>query len=179
MDVMYWTFPHISGKWSVAAGNRAYLCNGNARIAVVEWDTVGGMYSPVHLVPVVVDAAGDHIHGTRWVEGKAVQEGNAVAGAKKFDSDKPMMDLLFDGCPLAVSGVGTVLTYGFKKYGGKHGWKSLDDAVKRYEAALLRHQLLKASGEMLDSESGLPHTWHIACNALFLAELEGYRAAKP
>lgn len=93
-------------------------------------------------------------------------------GAKKFDSDKPMMELLMDGCPDALLGVGQVLTYGFKKYGGKHGWKALPDAVDRYEAAMFRHQLAKARGEILDPESGLPHSWHIACNALFLAQLE-------
>ena len=98
--------------------------------------------------------------------------GPFVAGALKFDSDKPMMDLLFDGCPHALTGVGAVLTYGFKKYGGKHGWKALEDAVKRYEAAMVRHQIAKAKGEKIDPESGLPHSWHIACNALFLAQLE-------
>lgn len=95
-----------------------------------------------------------------------------VAGAMKYDADKPMMDLLFDGCPHALEGVGAVLTYGFKKYHGKHGWKSLADAVSRYEAAMIRHQLKKASGELIDPESGLPHSYHIACNAMFLAELE-------
>lgn len=99
-------------------------------------------------------------------------------GAKKYDDDKPMMDLLFDGCPDALTGVGKVLTYGFNKYGGKHGWKALSDAVKRYEAAMIRHQLAKASGEINDPESGLPHSLHIACNALFLAQLEASNAAK-
>lgn len=94
-----------------------------------------------------------------------------VAGAKKFDGDKPLLDLLFDGTPHALLGVATVLTYGFRKYGGKHGWKQLPDAVKRYEAAMLRHQLAIATGEEVDPESGLPHRHHIACNALFLAEL--------
>lgn len=95
-----------------------------------------------------------------------------IAGALKFDEGKPMMDLVFDGCPDALLGVGAVLTYGYKKYGGKHGWKHLEDAVKRYEAAMLRHQLAKARGELIDPESGLPHSWHIACNSLFLAQLE-------
>ena len=93
-----------------------------------------------------------------------------VAGAKKYDGDKPMMDLLMDGCPAALLAVGEVLTYGFKKYGGKHGWKSLPDARKRYEAAMLRHQLALASGEVNDPESGLTHAAHIACNALFLLQ---------
>jgi len=95
-----------------------------------------------------------------------------VPGALKHDQDKPMMDLVLDGLPNALLAVGTILTYGYKKYGGKHGWKALDDAEARYKAAMLRHELARSTGEVLDPESGYPHRWHIACNALFLAELE-------
>ncbi len=90
---------------------------------------------------------------------------NATEGAKKYDSDKPQMELLLNGCPHALEAIGKVLTYGVKKYGGKHGWKSLDDAIARYESASLRHQLALAKGETHDPESGFPHSWHIACNA--------------
>jgi Domain of unknown function (DUF5664) len=93
-------------------------------------------------------------------------------GALKYDGEKPMLHLLTQGCPKAVLGVGAVLTYGMRKYGAAHGWKYLEDAKNRYESALLRHVLAKANGEVNDPESGLPHSWHIACNALFLAELE-------
>lgn len=99
-------------------------------------------------------------------------DGSTIPGAKKFDSGKPMFDLLIDGLPYALTGVAEVLTYGFMKYGGKHGWKELPDAIARYKAALLRHEVLAAKGEYLDAESGMPHRMHIACNALFLAELE-------
>jgi hypothetical protein len=95
-----------------------------------------------------------------------------VPGALKYDGDKPMMDLVFDGIPSVLLGMGHVLTYGFRKYKGKHGWKALDDAIKRYEAAMIRHMLLKAQGEVFDAESELPHAWHIATNAAFIAELE-------
>jgi len=103
---------------------------------------------------------------------KNLIEESLVVGALKFDSDKPMMDLVLDGLPNALLGVGSILTYGYKKYGGKHGWKSLDDAEARYKAAMLRHELAHSTGEVLDPESGYPHRLHIACNALFLAELE-------
>lgn len=161
MDVMYWTFPHLSGKWSIAHGEKNKLQCGNGRLWVYWKDNT----------PCYEDSGGHTEQGTRWIEGPAVQEGNA-AGAKKFDGDKPMMDLLIDGCPNALLQVGAVLTYGFKKYGGKHGWKQLPDAIKRYEAAMLRHQIAAAAGEVNDPESGLPHAAHIACNALFLAELK-------
>lgn len=103
---------------------------------------------------------------------KVTSDGITIPGAKKFDSGKPMFDLLIDGLPYALTGVAEVLTYGFMKYGGKHGWKELPDAIARYKAALLRHEVLAAKGEYLDAESGMPHRMHIACNALFLAELE-------
>lgn len=97
---------------------------------------------------------------------------SANPGARKFDSGKPMMDLLTHGCPKALLAVGDVLTYGYQKYGGKHGWKELPDALSRYEAAMLRHMLARASGEVVDPESGLRHSAHIAANALFILELE-------
>lgn len=109
------------------------------------------------------------------VEQHLVETFGPIPGALKYDGDKPMMDLLFDGMPSALLGVGSVLTYGFKKYGGKHGWKHLDDAIKRYEAAMIRHMLLKSQGEVFDLESKLPHAWHIACNALFITELEAMK----
>ena len=43
---------------------------------------------------------------------------------------------------------------------------------KRYRDALYRHWLAYLSGEIYDAESGLPHLWHLACNAAFLIDLE-------
>lgn len=37
--------------------------------------------------------------------------------------------------------------------------------------ALFRHLLAYLGGETEDAESGLPHLWHLACNAAFLIEL--------
>ena len=170
METMFWTFPHVSGKWKLEDTNT--LRCGDRLYSVTRWE---GNNPVVNFIASQLGDAVTYI-GTRWQEGLAVQQGEStapdVAGAKKFDSDKPMMDLLFDGAPNAVLQVGAVLTYGFKKYGGKHGWKSLPDAIARYEAAMIRHQLAAASGEVNDPESGLPHAAHIACNALFLAELK-------
>jgi len=64
--------------------------------------------------------------------------------------------------------VGAVMTYGALKY-ADHNWRkgfpwsSLIDSLER-------HILSFKSGEDLDSESGLPHIAHIACNAAFLVE---------
>lgn len=85
-------------------------------------------------------------------------------GATKFDGEKPMMQLF----PLPVAeSISRVLTFGAQKYAA-HGWKKLPDAVNRYQGALLRHLAALQSGEEFDSDSGLPHIYHIGCNITFL-----------
>ena len=60
MDVLFWTFPHMSGKWSVAAGDKTKLeCAGST--IWVRWVGMNPVY--------------DGETGTRWIEGKAVQQG--------------------------------------------------------------------------------------------------------
>ncbi len=86
----------------------------------------------------------------------------------KDDGGKLMYNLL----PWkAIKGLVTVLTFGAKKY-SPNGWRTVPEARERYTAALLRHIAARESGEVIDPESGLPHSWHILCNATFLAELE-------
>ena len=88
-----------------------------------------------------------------------------ITGALKFDEDKPMMHLV----PLvAVEAVAKVMTFGAKKY-APDGWKSVPNAVNRYNSAMLRHMTALQGGELIDPDSGLPHSDHIACNALFLS----------
>ena len=60
MEVLFWTFPHMGGKWSIAAGDKTKLECGTSTI----WVRWVGM-NPVY----------DGETGTRWIEGKAVQEG--------------------------------------------------------------------------------------------------------
>lgn len=86
-------------------------------------------------------------------------------GATKFDDDKPMMHLV----PLiSVEAVAKVMTFGAKKY-APNGWKSVPNAVDRYNSAMLRHMVAIQKGEIIDPDSGLPHIDHIACNAMFLS----------
>lgn len=83
---------------------------------------------------------------------------------KKNDDNKIRMDLLpFD----ALEEIAKVLTFGANKY-SDNGWKYVPDAVKRYEAALLRHYAAYKKDEVYDDESNLYHLSHLACNALFL-----------
>ena len=89
-----------------------------------------------------------------------------MVNGKKFDTGKMRLDLL---PPEAIRALGAVLTYGAEKY-GPNNWRGVE--AERYEAALLRHWLAWRQGEDLDIESGLPHLWHVLCNAAFLVALE-------
>lgn len=81
----------------------------------------------------------------------------------KYDGDKPIMSLLpFE----ALREVAKILTFGAKKYDA-HNWRK-GMRWSRIESALLRHYERYAMGEDIDPESGLLHTAHLACNALFL-----------
>lgn len=93
--------------------------------------------------------------------------------AFKADGGKPRFDLLMDGAPHALLDVVKVLTWAIEvKLYVPHSWKEVPDAKRRYRAALQRHENAIARGEVNDPESGLPHRAHIACNAIFLAELD-------
>lgn len=99
----------------------------------------------------------------------------ALASTKgmKFDGGKPRFDLLEFGCPDALLGVVKVMTWAIEVKGYEpHSWQGVKDAYTRYTAAIRRHQNAKARGETHDQESGFPHDWHIATNALFLAQLQ-------
>lgn len=90
----------------------------------------------------------------------------------KHDTGKPRFDLLEDGCPDALLDVVKVMTWAVEVKGYRaHSWKEVPEARRRYRAAMSRHRNALARGELLDEESGLPHEAHIACNAIFLAQL--------
>lgn len=86
---------------------------------------------------------------------------------KKFDNEKVRMELL----PMDVlEEIAKILTYGAKKY-GPNNWQKLENAEERYKGALLRH-LAASNKNSKDKESGLSHTAHMACNAIFLLWFE-------
>lgn len=90
---------------------------------------------------------------------------------KKDDKGKLRYSLLTEGMPKGLEAVVEVLEYGAIKY-EPHNWQKVEGGIERYKEALLRHVNNK-EGLLLarDSESGLLHLAHIACNALFLLEL--------
>ena len=81
----------------------------------------------------------------------------------KFDNAKPRFDLVD---PWFSEDTAKVLTMGAMKY-AEDNWK-LNTDIKRYIGALERHLSEIKKGELFDDESGLQHTAHIACNAMFL-----------
>jgi hypothetical protein len=91
-----------------------------------------------------------------------IEEADVEKG-KKFDSGKPMIDLIV---PEFIVGVAKILTMGAQKY-GLENWKN-NLEYRRIYAAMQRHALAYHTGEHYDKESGLNHMLHVACNAMFI-----------
>ena len=86
----------------------------------------------------------------------------------KSDAGKPRPTLV----PVSlIEAVTAIREYGCRKYHDPENWRRVEP--QRYRDALYRHWLAYLKGEKCDQESGLPHLWHMACNAAFLIEMEG------
>ena len=81
----------------------------------------------------------------------------------KLDKDKARWDLLPSD---ALEQVAEVMRYGARKYEERNWERGME--WHRPFRALLNHSWAWWRGEDLDSESGLNHMAHAACNALFL-----------
>lgn len=94
--------------------------------------------------------------------------------AKKFDSEKPAVDLV---CPSYILGTADVLTFGAKKYGRKNYLEGKGDAeyVARLYSAIQRHLLAFQMGELLDEESGKPHLFHASAGLAMLVDMEAHQ----
>ena len=70
-----------------------------------------------------------------------------------------------------IQAVAAVREYGARKYRDPENWRKVEP--QRYRDALYRHWLAYLEEPTgVDEESGLPHLWHLACNAAFLIALE-------
>ena len=87
----------------------------------------------------------------------------------KADAGKPQLTLV----PTEIiTAIAAVRMYGVGKYGARDSWCEVD--IQRYRDALYRHWLAYLDDPAgADQESGLPHLWHLACNAAFLIAMEG------
>ncbi len=91
----------------------------------------------------------------------------AVNQQAKADAGKPRPTLT----PVSlIDAVTAVRMYGYEKYHDPENLRQVEP--QRYRDALYRHWLAYLKGEKCDQESGLPHLWHLACNAAFLIEME-------
>ena len=84
----------------------------------------------------------------------------------KFDQGKLRMDLIPAEAEEAIA---ACMTHGLCKY-AEGSWRKVEPW--RYHAALRRHLNAWKRGENTDRDSGLPHLWHVLCNAAFLVALE-------
>ena len=92
----------------------------------------------------------------------------------KADAGKPRPTLV----PISlINAVTEVREYGCQKYKDPENWRAVEP--QRYKDALYRHWLAYLDGEEFDLESGLPHLWHLACNAAFLIEMEDNVIERP
>lgn len=81
----------------------------------------------------------------------------------KHDLGKPDFSLID---PYWHEDVAQVLTFGAKKY-KRNNWQKNTDK-NRTIAALERHLNAIKKGELIDPETNMQHTAHIACNSMFL-----------
>jgi hypothetical protein len=101
--------------------------------------------------------------------------GAAPAG-RKDDTGKLRMELLMD-MPRALAGVAEVLTWAVTKKKPEPyvpgSWQHVEDYYRRYSGALMRHQNnIQRNGQfVLDHETQLLDLFHLATDALILAEL--------
>jgi len=84
----------------------------------------------------------------------------------KFDSAKPRYELI---PPTTTKALAEVLTYGARKY-KPNNWRKGE--LDRYVGAAMRHLEAWRAGEVVDSESKLPHLAHLLTNVAFLIELD-------
>lgn len=72
--------------------------------------------------------------------------------------------------PKSIKAIAKVREYGAAKYVSDDNWKAVP--MEHYIDAAYRHLLeMIEDPYSVDSESGLPHSWHLATNAAFLAAL--------
>lgn len=90
---------------------------------------------------------------------------------KKYDNGKPMAGTLTDVFSRALMAVGACIEFGTHKYPDPKNWQLVDNGIKRYRDAMIRHLLKYNAGIDKDEETKLPHLAHMAWNALAILEL--------
>lgn len=85
----------------------------------------------------------------------------------KRDEGKPRLSLV---PPQIIRDIAQVREYGNRKYGDPDNWKTVE--MGRYVDALMRHLLaFLEDQDGVDSESGIQHYKHMACNMAFICAM--------
>lgn len=85
----------------------------------------------------------------------------------KADLGKLQMHLI---PPTALTAIASVLTFGANKY-SPNSWQRVERT--RYVSALMRHWVeYMKDPNSIDTESGMPHIWHVLTNAAFLTDMQ-------
>ena len=86
----------------------------------------------------------------------------------KADAGKPQLCMV---PRQIIRDIAEVREYGNRKYGDPENWRTV--SVERYRNAAFRHWLAYLDDPAgVDTESGISHLKHLACNIAFLCELE-------
>lgn len=94
---------------------------------------------------------------------------SAISEAIRHNQDKLRVDLIPTEL---IEEVAKVFTFGAKKY-SPNNWKGFTkEQQDEILGSLLRHILEYQKGNKLDSESGLHHLAHAACNIAFILYFE-------
>lgn len=112
----------------------------------------------------------DFLQGDNNSESKSYDLTDDGTG-KKYDNGKPMAGTLTDVFSRALMAVGACIEYGTHKYPDPKNWQLVDNGIKRYRDAMVRHLLKYNAGIDKDEETKLPHLAHMAWNALAILEL--------
>lgn len=102
--------------------------------------------------------------------GRYILKNNIVSakGRPKEIKGKPILSLVPRGINECIA---RAREYGNKKYGSADGWKQM--SRQDYWEACLRHaEKARNNIDSVDEESGLPHTWHLACDLSFILSEE-------
>lgn len=172
------------------AGTVGEIISVGVAFVQVEIDHGGAVSVHVGLVEPVFaeDTVVDHYHAAKFDQGKhpaalipwetyeRLGTGvNLVAALCLWqhgrDGEREVLgDYLLILDHLEILEVAMVLEHGAKKYAA-NSWRSVPNGIERYRNALWRHELARLRGEDTDPDSGLPHSAHRDCNAMFLYAL--------
>lgn len=94
----------------------------------------------------------------------------------KWDANKPPLFELSVYDASVFDNEARCLKIGADRY-GRSNWRNAEpeEGFERYCAAALRHLLALSRGQLLDPDSGLPHTAHIRCCMGFLEHYQGLK----